>query len=105
MAFSPNPLSLSASDPAFEPWLRDSGCLELLDHRTSAAASSSNDSRGTTLCSASSSSLVHSSLALWELFKFCSDIWKFDHHPSMRKFSIGIGQCGELKGTVITLAT
>lgn len=35
------------------------------------------------------------SLALWELFKFCSDRWKFDRHPSMRKFSIGIGQCGE----------
>ena len=38
MAFSPNPLSLSVPDPAFESWLRDSGYLDLLDHRTSAAA-------------------------------------------------------------------
>ncbi|XP_074319346.1 PRA1 family protein H [Silene latifolia] len=34
MSFKPNPLSLSLSDPNFESWLRDSGYLELLDHRT-----------------------------------------------------------------------
>ncbi|KAL0742410.1 hypothetical protein Bca4012_083923 [Brassica carinata] len=33
------------------------------------------------------------SLALWELFKYCSDRWKFDHHPSAGKLVIGIGQC------------
>lgn len=35
------------------------------------------------------------SLALWELFKYCSDRWEFDRHPSARKLVIGIGQCGE----------
>lgn len=44
MAFSANPLSLSVPDPAFESWLRDSGYLELLDHRTSAAAASTSSS-------------------------------------------------------------
>ncbi|KAG7541266.1 Prenylated rab acceptor PRA1 [Arabidopsis thaliana x Arabidopsis arenosa] len=198
MAFSPNPLSLSVPDPAFESWLRDSGYLELLDHRTSAAAaaasSSASVSSSAAATSAASDDVVSSitggffasllsrlvtvsslltinpfsklsaddfsgdtppwttgffgncdsysfpsssqqarmrvhenikrfarnyatlfivffacalyqmplalvgllaSLALWELFKYCSDRWKFDRHPSMRKFSIGIGQCGE----------
>ncbi|KAF2575940.1 hypothetical protein F2Q70_00003684 [Brassica cretica] len=35
------------------------------------------------------------SLALWELFKYCSDRWKFDHHPSAGKLVIGIGQCAQ----------
>ncbi|KAJ8422285.1 hypothetical protein Cgig2_008788 [Carnegiea gigantea] len=34
MAFASNPLSLSVPEAAFESWLRDSGYLELLDHRT-----------------------------------------------------------------------
>ncbi|XP_057531236.1 PRA1 family protein H [Amaranthus tricolor] len=34
MAFSTNPLSLSVPEQAFESWLRDSGYLEILDHRT-----------------------------------------------------------------------
>ncbi|KAK9688872.1 hypothetical protein RND81_09G017600 [Saponaria officinalis] len=34
MSFAPNPLSLSVPEPAFESWLRDSGYLDLLDHRT-----------------------------------------------------------------------
>ncbi|KAL2944364.1 PRA1 family protein H [Bienertia sinuspersici] len=34
MAFASNPLSLSVPEPAFESWLRDSGYLEILDHRT-----------------------------------------------------------------------
>ncbi|AEE85355.1 P family protein H [Arabidopsis thaliana] len=196
MAFSPNPLSLSVPDPAFESWLRDSGYLELLDHRTSAAAaaasSSASVSSSAAATSAASDDVVSSitggffasllsrlvtvsslltinpfsklsaddfsgdttpwttgfigncdsysfpsssqqarmrvhenikrfarnyatlfivffacalyqmplalvgllgSLALWELFKYCSDKWKFDRHPSMRKLSIGIGQC------------
>ncbi|KAJ1403470.1 Prenylated rab acceptor PRA1, partial [Sesbania bispinosa] len=38
MVFSSNPLSLSVPEPAFESWLRDTGYLEVLDHRTSAAA-------------------------------------------------------------------
>ncbi|CAH8365803.1 unnamed protein product [Eruca vesicaria subsp. sativa] len=37
--------------------------------------------------------LCLASLALWELFKYCSDRWKFDRHPSARKLMIGIGQC------------
>ncbi|XP_010675489.2 PRA1 family protein H [Beta vulgaris subsp. vulgaris] len=34
MAFASNPLSLSVPEQAFESWLRDSGYLEVLDHRT-----------------------------------------------------------------------
>ncbi|ESQ54517.1 hypothetical protein EUTSA_v10026112mg [Eutrema salsugineum] len=196
MAFSPNPLSLSVPDPAFESWLRDSGYLELLDHRTSAAAAaataSTSSSSSAAAPSSSSDDVVSSitsgffasllsrlvtlsslltinpfsklsaddfsgdtppwttgffgtcdsysfpsssqqarmrvhenikrfarnyatlfivffacalyqmplalvgllaSLALWELFKYCSDRWKFDRHPSVRKLLIGIGQC------------
>ncbi|KAJ4871550.1 PRA1 family protein H [Raphanus sativus] len=200
MAFSPNPLSLSVPDPAFESWLRDSGYLDLLDHRTSAAAaaaaapasSSSSSSAAAAAPSSASDDVVSSitggffasllsrlvtvsslltinpfsklsaddfsgdtppwttgffgacgsysfpsssqqarmrvhenikrfarnyatlfivffacalyqmplalvgllaSLALWELFKYCSDRWKFDRHPSARRLVIGIGQC------------
>ncbi|KAG2241580.1 hypothetical protein Bca52824_096436 [Brassica carinata] len=198
MAFSPNPLSLSVPDPAFESWLRDSGYLDLVDHRTSAAAaasapaSSSSSSSAAAATSSASDDVVSSitggffasllsrlvtvsslltinpfsklsaddfsgdtpqwttgffgacdsysfpsssqqarmrvhenikrfarnyatlfivffacalyqmplalvgllaSLALWELFKYCSDRWKFDRHPSARKLVIGIGQC------------
>ncbi|KAJ7948683.1 PRA1 family protein [Quillaja saponaria] len=39
MVFSSNPLALSVPEPAFESWLRDSGYLEILDQRTSSAAS------------------------------------------------------------------
>lgn len=39
MSFQSNPLSLSVPEPAFESWLRDSGYLEVLDQRTSAAPS------------------------------------------------------------------
>ncbi|XP_061358216.1 PRA1 family protein H [Gastrolobium bilobum] len=38
MVFSSNPLALSVPEPAFEKWLRDTGYLEILDHRTSSAA-------------------------------------------------------------------
>jgi len=38
MVFSSNPLALSVPEPAFESWLRDTGYLELIDQRTSAAA-------------------------------------------------------------------
>ncbi|CAF2150301.1 unnamed protein product [Brassica rapa subsp. narinosa] len=198
MAFSPNPLSLSVPDPAFESWLRDSGYLDLLDHRTSAAAAaaavpaSSSSSSAAAAPSSASDDVVSSitggffasllsrlltlsslltinpfsklsaddfsgdtppwttgffgacdsysfpassqqarmrvhenikrfarnyatlfivffacalyqmplalvgllaSLALWELFKYCSDRWEFDRHPSARKLVIGIGQC------------
>ncbi|WOL19107.1 hypothetical protein Cni_G27904 [Canna indica] len=40
MVFAANPLSLSVTEPAFEAWLRDSGYLEVLDNRTTAAADS-----------------------------------------------------------------
>ncbi|CAA7022006.1 unnamed protein product [Microthlaspi erraticum] len=35
------------------------------------------------------------SLALWEMFKYCSDIWRFDRHPCVRKLLIVFGQWGE----------
>ncbi|KAG1359009.1 PRA1 family protein H [Cocos nucifera] len=38
MAFFSNPLSLSVPEPAFETWLRDTGYLEILDERTTAAS-------------------------------------------------------------------
>ncbi|KAL2331373.1 hypothetical protein Fmac_018954 [Flemingia macrophylla] len=38
MVFASNPLSLSVPEAAFESWLRDTGYLEILDHRTSAAS-------------------------------------------------------------------
>ncbi|KAE9590610.1 hypothetical protein Lal_00022975 [Lupinus albus] len=41
MVFSSNPLALSVPEPAFESWLRDSGYLDILDHRTSSAADTS----------------------------------------------------------------
>ncbi|KAF5730692.1 PRA1 family protein H [Tripterygium wilfordii] len=41
MVFSANPLSLSVPDPAFDSWLRDSGYLDLLDHRSSSTATAS----------------------------------------------------------------
>ncbi|XP_062168434.1 PRA1 family protein H [Alnus glutinosa] len=44
MVFSSNPLSLSVPEPAFESWLRDSGYLEVLDHRASSTATTSSDS-------------------------------------------------------------
>lgn len=48
MVFSSNPLSLSVPEPAFESWLRDSGYLEVLDHRSSSTATTSSDSTATT---------------------------------------------------------
>lgn len=47
MVFSANPLSLSVPEPAFESWLRDSGYLEVLDHRASSAATTISDSATT----------------------------------------------------------
>ncbi|XP_027344429.1 PRA1 family protein H [Abrus precatorius] len=38
MVFSSNPLALSVPEPAFESWLRDTGYLEILDHRTSSSS-------------------------------------------------------------------
>ncbi|KAJ0011345.1 hypothetical protein Pint_32922 [Pistacia integerrima] len=37
-----------------------------------------------------------SSLAIWDLFKFCSDKWKFDRYPVIRQVLVRIAQCGEL---------
>ncbi|EEF29450.1 PRA1 family protein H [Ricinus communis] len=48
MVFSSNPLSLSVPDPAFESWLRDSGYLELLDHRSSSTAATSTPTTAST---------------------------------------------------------
>ncbi|XP_010537034.1 PREDICTED: PRA1 family protein H [Tarenaya hassleriana] len=181
MAFSANPFSLSVPDPAFESWLRDSGYLELFDHRTSAAAATSaSDDAVSTITGGFSASLlsrfatlfsllainpfsklapddfagdtplwttgflgsvdsysfpsssqqarmrIHenikrfarnyamllivffacalyqmpvalagllASLALWELFKFCSDKWEFDRYPAIRQFLIRVAQC------------
>lgn len=52
MKFSANPLALSVPDAAFESWLRDSGYLEILDHRSSSSPSSTAT---TTTVSATSS--------------------------------------------------
>ncbi|WVZ01236.1 hypothetical protein V8G54_027305 [Vigna mungo] len=41
MVFSSNPLALSVPEPAFESWLRDTGYLEILDHRTSSSSAAS----------------------------------------------------------------
>jgi hypothetical protein len=40
MVFTSNPLALSVPEPAFESWLRDTGYLEILDHRTVADSNS-----------------------------------------------------------------
>ncbi|KAJ0021469.1 hypothetical protein Pint_31766 [Pistacia integerrima] len=37
-----------------------------------------------------------SSLAIWDLFKFYSDKWKFDRYPLIRQVLARIAQCGEL---------
>ncbi|RDX60255.1 PRA1 family protein H, partial [Mucuna pruriens] len=42
MVFSSNPLALSIPEPAFESWLRDTGYLEILDHRTSSSAAAAD---------------------------------------------------------------
>ncbi|KAM7252533.1 hypothetical protein ACFE04_024416 [Oxalis oulophora] len=66
MAFSTNPLSLNVPDHHFESWLRDTGYLEVLDHRHSstssavAAATSSSDENPSGSSSSSSSLAVAS---------------------------------------------
>lgn len=35
------------------------------------------------------------SLAIWDLFKFCSDNWKFDGYPVFRQVLVRIVQCGK----------
>ncbi|KAL5081603.1 hypothetical protein RYX36_010024 [Vicia faba] len=52
MAFSSNPFALSVPEPAFESWLRDTGYLEIIDQRTTAAA------EATTTVNSNSSPLV-----------------------------------------------
>ncbi|KAI4321848.1 hypothetical protein MLD38_035181 [Melastoma candidum] len=48
MTFKGNPFSLTVPEAAFESWLRDSGYLEVLDHRSSSSSSSSALSSATT---------------------------------------------------------
>ncbi|KAK4751631.1 hypothetical protein SAY87_005113 [Trapa incisa] len=70
MSFQSNPLSLSLPDSAFESWLRDSGYLEVLDHRSSSSASSASsaptacDGLGAVVCGAGFFSSVFSHLGV-----------------------------------------
>ncbi|CAH8272824.1 unnamed protein product [Arabidopsis lyrata] len=75
MAFSPNPLSLSVLDPAFESWLRDSSYLELLDHRTSAAAAAASSSASVSSSAAATSAASDDEHPLPVVFSllFCLD--------------------------------
>ncbi|GAB2284491.1 hypothetical protein Dimus_018944 [Dionaea muscipula] len=52
MVFSSNPLSLSVPDPAFESWLRETGYLEVLDHRTTQLHRQSTTATSSTASSA-----------------------------------------------------
>lgn len=36
------------------------------------------------------------SLALWDVFKFCSEKWQLDRYPLTRQCLVRGGQCGEL---------
>ncbi|XP_024012513.1 PRA1 family protein H [Eutrema salsugineum] len=33
------------------------------------------------------------SLAFWELLRFCSDRWEFDRHPVIRRILVRVAQC------------
>lgn len=68
MVFSSNPLALSVPEPAFESWLRDTGYLELIDQRTSAAA----DAVSTTTVNSTSSPLVPATSLSSKLLTFLS---------------------------------
>lgn len=74
MVFSANPLSLSVPEPAFESWLRDSGYLEVLDHRASSTATTISDSTATTTATITTSTFTITSvlfshvLTLFSLF-------------------------------------
>lgn len=35
-------------------------------------------------------------LALWDVFKFCSNKWEMDRYPLTRQCLVRAGQCGEL---------
>ncbi|XP_040986291.1 PRA1 family protein H [Juglans microcarpa x Juglans regia] len=71
MAFSSNPLSLSVPEPAFESWLRDSGYLEILDHRTSSIPNTYSDPSTTTSTNSTiTSGLISLLLTLLSLFTF-----------------------------------
>lgn len=37
-----------------------------------------------------------SCLALWDVFKFCSDRWGLDHYPVIQQCLVRIAQCGTL---------
>jgi len=36
-----------------------------------------------------------SSLALWDVFKFCSDRWGWDRYPVLRQVMVRTAQCGK----------
>lgn len=71
MAFAANPLSLSVPEPAFETWLRDTGYLEILDERTTAASldaspsSSSDIHRSRITAPGGDASTAASTVASW----------------------------------------
>jgi hypothetical protein len=71
MVFSSNPLSLSVPEPAFESWLRDSGYLEVLDHRTATVATTTtttNSDSSTTSTTTITSYLLSHFLTFLSLF-------------------------------------
>lgn len=69
MVFSSNPLSLSVPEPAFESWLRDSGYLEILDHRTSSIPTTYTDPSTTTSTNSTiTSGLISLLVTLLSLF-------------------------------------
>lgn len=35
-------------------------------------------------------------LALWEIFKLCSEIWGLDQYPTIQQTIIRVAQCGEI---------
>ena len=105
MVFASNPLALSVPEPAFESWLRDSGYLEVLDHKTSSALSSSSAAAGDPTSSATTSSpaagfflslvsslgTLLSLLTLNPLAKLATDDFTGDTPSWSRAF---VGSCG-----------
>lgn len=102
MVFSANPLSLSVPEPAFESWLRDSGYLEVLDHRASSTATTISDSTATTTATITTSTFTITSvlfshvLTLFSLFTLnpFSKLATLDFSASTPSWTYGfIGSC------------
>jgi len=94
MVFSSNPLALSVPEPAFESWLRDTGYLELIDQRTSAAATTTVNSTSSPLVPATSLSskllTLLSFLTLNPFAKLTADDFSADTPSWSRSF---VGSC------------